>query len=135
MSSSKWHSSVTSRTCVVRKKVGTRAVKERAFRQHVLLVLIQGVRSKGKDVESDTPVFVSDNTPYFHVVSVVRVPVTLRIIILIRISFSKERFPNSPIIKSFFPSQLRTSLFATHIHPANLPNPPSLLRMARAVCP
>jgi len=90
----------------------------------------RSARSKGKDVETTTPVIMSenefelvmglfekvthDNTPFLHV---------------------QGTIPQFSDYQDFFSDQLPTSLFATYIRPANLPDPPSLLRMARAVYP
>lgn len=109
----------------------------------------RSARSKGKDVDSAAAVSMSedelelvmgifekvthDNTPFLHVVSTIH--------LLAYASYSFEDFfqqgtiPQFSDYQDFFSNPLPTSLFATYIRPANLPDPPTLLRMARAVYP
>ncbi len=106
----------------------------------------RNARSKGKDVEATTPSHhanefepvmclcekvTHDNTLFLHVVSIFR----LMVQIFIEKFFRQGTNPQFSDYQDFFSDQLPTSLFATYIRPANLPDPPSLLRMARAVYP
>ncbi len=106
----------------------------------------RNARSKGKDVEATTPSHhanefepvmclcekvTHDNTLFLHVVSIFR----LMMQIFIEKILSARNHSTILRLSRLFFDQLPTSLFATYNPPRYLPDPPSLLRMARAVYP